>query len=257
MQGSFVDEHSARLDLARTAREIWQRGLGAAGDGNLSVRVSAGRIIATPGSCHKGRLEGRDMVAVDLDGRSRGRGRPSSELQLHLAAYRQRPEIRAVIHAHPPMALALNLAGGRVSEVVVSEVIFAFGQVATAPYTTPTTSDVPETLAPYLACYDAILMERHGSITLGTTLEQAFIRLDALEHSARIASFARLMGGASQIPSPEVERLYAVAGVDSQLPYRQDASSCPPLEPGDSAQQAPLEDRLIEAVLARLRGGGR
>ena len=155
------------------------------------------------------------------------------------------------------MALALNMAGGRVSEVVVSEVIFAFGQVATAPYTTPTTGDVPDTLAPYLACYDAILMERHGSITLGVTLEQAFIRLDALEHSARIAAFARLMGGASEIPPAEVERLYSISGADAQLPYRRADQSCPPLEPADAEQGRPLEDRLIEAVLARLRGGGR
>ena len=257
MLGSFVDEHAARLDLARTARDIWQRGLGAAGDGNLSIRVSERRIVATPGGCHKGRLEGRDMVAVDLEGRSRGSGRPSSELQLHLAAYRQRPDIRAVIHAHPPMALALNMAGGRLSDVLVSEVVFAFGQAATAPYTTPTTGDVPDTLAPYLACYDAILMERHGSITLGTTLEQAFIHLDALEHSARIASYARLMGGAPEIPAAEVERLYEVARGDDPPAWRREGQACPPLEPGVPSAEMPRDERLIEAVLARLRGGDR
>lgn len=253
MQGIYVDERSARADLAQTAREIWQRGLGAAGDGNLSVRVSPSRVLATPGGCHKGRLAGRDMVAVDLEGRSDGPGRPSSELQLHLEAYRRRPEIGAVIHAHPPMALALNIAGGRLSDVIVSEVIFAFGQVATAPYTTPTTADVPATLGPYMGCYDAIVMERHGSVTLGATLEQAFIRLDALEHAARIATYARLLGGGEVLPAGEIERLYQVACGAEQPPWRQAATMCPPLEPSDEATADWSEDRLVAAVLARLQ----
>ena len=257
MQGQYADERSARLDLARTAREIWQRGLGAAGDGNLSVRVSPSRVLATPGSCHKGRLEGRDMVAVDMEGRGSGPGRPSSELQLHLEAYRRRPEIGAVIHAHPPMALALNIAGGRLSDVIVSEVIFAFGQVATAPYTTPTTADVPNTLGPYMGCYDAIVMERHGSVTLGATLEQAFIRLDALEHAARIATYARLLGGGQVLPEGEIERLYQVACGSEQPPWRQASSGCPPLEPSDETNADWTEDRLVAAVLARLQEVGR
>ena len=257
MRGSYADERTARVDLAQTALDIWQRGLGAAGDGNLSIRVSPSRVIATPGACHKGRLQARDMVAVDLEGRSSGPGRPSSELQLHLEAYRRRPDVGAVIHAHPPMALALNIAGGQLSEVMVSEVIFAFGQVATAPYTTPTTADVPDTLGPYLGCYDAIVMERHGSVTLGASLEQAFIRLDALEHAARIATYARLLGGGKAIPTAEIERLYPVACGADQPVWRRPEAACPPLEPCAEVDAPWSEDRLVDAVLARLKRSDR
>lgn len=295
MQGGWPDEQSARRDLVQTAREIWTRGLGAAGDGNLSVRVGRDRVIATPGSCHKGRLTERDLVAVDMQGRVRGKGRPSSELLLHLEAYRRRPSIHAVIHAHPPMAIAFNLAGGKLSDLFVSEVIFAFGQVATAPYTTPTTADVPATLGSYLDCYDAILMQRHGSVTLGATLEQAFLRLDAMEHTARIASAARMMGSPTTLPVAEVERLYAVAHGSQQPAYRQPDHACPPLEPGSkgsacggscggncggscggscggncggncggscghgssaASSGGAVDERLVQAVLAALRGSG-
>ena len=252
MQGrGFADERAARQEICDIAADIWTRGLGAAADGNLSVRVGEDRLLTTPSACHKGRLKPRDIVLCDLRGNPLGRGRPSSELLLHLEAYRRRPEIRAVIHAHPPMATAFNLAGGKLSEVWVSEVIFAFGQVASVPYTTPTTADVPAALGPYFACYDAVMMARHGSVTLGDSLQQAFIRLDAMEHTAKVMVTARLLGGAAALPAAEVERLYHAAGKDGALPYRQAGAACPPLEP---AGQDPNDAALVSAVVAAIKG---
>ena len=234
MAMAWPDERSSRRELVEIAREIYVRKLGAAGDGNLSVRVGADRLLATPSGCHKGRLQPNDFIAVDLAGRvldHSGR-KPSSELSLHLAAYARRDDIRAVIHAHPPMALACNLAGVQLSDVIVSEVVFAFGQAATAPYTTPTTDDVGRVLGEYLACYDVVVMPRHGSVTVGATLEQALIRLDALEHTAHVVAMARLMGGGQPLPAAEVNRLYERAYPDSEPRWRQPGANCPPLEPG-------------------------
>ena len=262
-----LDEAAARHTIAATAREIYERHLSGATDGNLSVRLSGDRIATTPSGVHKGRLRPEDIVITDLSGRplaTRGSAgpvrKPSSEIALHLEAYRRRPDVHAVIHAHPPLAIAYQLAGGRLSEVLVSEVVFACGQIATAAYTTPTTADVPAALGAYLACYDVILMERHGSVTLGPDLDVALGRLDALEHTALIYCTVRMMGGAVPIPPQEVDRLFAIAH-PATPPYRTRDSACPAPEPrpagSPGAAAATEEARVVAAVLERLRGRGR
>ncbi len=268
-----LDEGAARAAICEAAREIWLRGLGGAGDGNLSVRLDARRILTTPSACHKGHLDPEDLVIVDLQGRTvvaaRGR-KPSSELVLHLAAYAARDEIGAVIHAHPPAAVALELAGVPLSQIYVSEVVFAFGLPATAPYTTPTTDEVGRVLQEYLRCYDVVLMPRHGSVTVGASLDEAVLRLDALEHSAKIAWMAHAIGAPKPIAPTEIAHLHRVAG---RPPVDVGASGCPPLEPSRArrdaanadagatgpsaapARAAAVEAALVEAVLAALRKG--
>lgn len=257
---NMAQERQARVDLCEIARDIWQRGLGAAGDGNLSIRVGPNRVLTTPTACHKGRLRPKDIVAVDLAGRPLGAGRPSSEIALHAAAYRNRDDVGAVIHAHPPMATAFELAGGRLSELLVSEVVFAFGQVATAPYTTPTTPSVAATLEPYLRCYDVVMMPRHGVVTLGRDLTQAFVRLDSMEHTARVCATAHLLGARfhgrpAPLPDDEVARLYAAAAPTRAAACAAKGEACPPLERADGAGLGAEDERMVEAVLAALAGG--
>jgi len=257
---ALIDENRARREIAETAREIYDRGLSGAADGNLSIRLGAGRFATTPSGVHKGKLKPEDIVVVDASGRAIGRGsrKPSSEIGLHLVAYARRPDVHAVIHAHPPMAIAYQLAGGKLSEVLVSEVVFACGQVATAPYTTPTTSQVPEMLGDYLACYDVVLMARHGSVTVGGDLETALVRLDALEHTARIYATVRMLGGAEPIASGEVDRLFAIAKPNPP-PYRQPGRACPAPEPDLATRPptAPNDAALVDAVLQALGPRGR
>ncbi len=240
------DESTARRQIAEVAREIYGRKLSGASDGNLSVRLTDGHFATTPTGVHKGRMRPEDVVIVDAAGRTLGPGKPSSELALHLAAYQARPDVHAVIHGHPPMAIAYQLAGGHLSEVLVSEVVFACGIIATAPYSRPTTQQVPDVLAPFLRCYDVILMERHGSVTLGPDLDTALVRLDALEHTALIYCTVKMMGGAQPIAPHEVDQLFAIAKPQPP-PYRQPGAPCPSPEP-----QPPVDERLIQAVLAAL-----
>lgn len=251
MRRGSIDETEQRALICSTARTIWERGLGAAGDGNLSVRLDRDRVLTTPSASHKGKLRPADLVVVDLDGRVRGAGKPSSELVLHLAAYRERPDVGAVIHAHPPHAVALQMAGIPLSELYVSELIFAFGQPATAPYTTPTTSEVGAVLGGYLRCHDVVMMPRHGSVSVGPDLDTAFLRLDALEHSARIALLAHSVGSPAPIPANELSRLYQVAG---KTPV---GAGCPPYEPGADPPARGDDEELIAAVLAALGPRGR
>jgi len=267
-----LDERSARRAIVATAREIYDRKLSGAADGNLSIRIGADRLLTTPSARHKGKLREEDIVLCDMAGRPVGRGKPSSEIALHTEAYKRRPDAGAVIHAHPPMAIAYSLAGGQLSEVLVSEVVFACGQIATAPYTTPTTRDVPDVLGEYLKCYDVVLMARHGSVTLGPDLETALIRLDALEHTAHIYAAVRMMGGAQPLPAAEVDRLFAIAKPATPA-YRQAGCTCPAAEPGASCRgcggtcsgsSSQRDDAqgvsgagdavLIQAVLHTLRG---
>lgn len=251
----WIDERTARAHIAEVAREIYGRKLSGATDGNLSIRIGSDRVVTSPSGVHKGRLTPDQMVVVDLGGQVIGRPgkradgqllKPSSELALHLAAYRARPDIGAVIHAHPPNAIAYTLAGGQLSETLVSEVVFACGQIATAPYTTPTTQQVPEMLADYLRCYDVVMMPRHGSVTIGRDLDTALARLDALEHTAGIYCMVRMLGGAAPIPQPEVDRLFALAHPQPP-PYRTAGGSCPAPEPA-----ADSEAMLVAAVLRAL-----
>lgn len=256
-----IDERSARQQIAEVAREIYGRKLSGATDGNISIRLSDGRFATTPSGVHKGRLTPADILIVDAAGQVVGRppvGRqghplkPSSELGLHLACYQRRPDIGAVVHAHPPMAIAYTLAGGALSQVLVSEVVFAVGQIATAPYTTPTTAQVPAVLGDYVACYDCVILPRHGSVTVGEDLDTALARLDALEHTAQIYCMVKLMGGAPPIQPAEVDRLFGLARPQPP-PYRCAESDCPPPEPAAAVRLDPPaavdEARLVEAVM--------
>ena len=260
MATTYIDERTARRAIVDTAREIYERKLSGAADGNLSIRIGTDRFVTTPKGRHKGRLKPEDIVVCAMDGKPMGRGVPSSEVALHVEAYKRRPDAGAVIHAHPPMAIAYALAGGNLADVLISEVVFACGQIATAPYTTPTTRDVPDVLGEYLACYDVVIMHRHGSVTVGPDLETALVRLDALEHTANIYAAVRMMGGAAPLPPEEVDRLFSIAKPTAP-PYRDPAKSCPPAHPcGGScgcdkgAQAAPDDAALVHAVLQALGG---
>ncbi|MBI5608438.1 MAG: class II aldolase/adducin family protein [Deltaproteobacteria bacterium] len=264
-EGQHLDERAARSQLAEVAREIYARKLSGAMDGNLSIRLGKDRFVTTPSGVHKGRLTPADMLLVDGAGRVIGTPgkapdgkwlKPSSELGLHLVSYARRPDVGAVIHAHPPLAIAYTLAGGKLSEPLVSEVIFAVGQIATAPYTTPTTAQVPEVLGDYVACYDCIIMPRHGSVTVGATLDLALARLDALEHTANIACMVKMLGGAPPIQAGEVDRLFDLAR-PVPPPYRCETNACPPPEPTAARRLDPpaageLEARLVQEVLRAL-----
>ena len=204
---------TARALAARMAlccRQLAERGLIAGQDGNLAVRLPHDRALVTPRGVIKALVTASDMVEVDLKGRKRrGRRNPTSELDLHLRILRIRDDVGAVVHAHPVVATAFAVAEERLDAFVLPELILQCGQVPLVPYGTPGTPELGDQIEPYLVGHDVWLLANHGAVTVGTTLDAAWIRMESLEHGARIVLAARTLGRVGQLPADAVARLVA------------------------------------------------
>ncbi len=199
---------SHRRQLARYGKWLYRLGFVPGTAGNLSVRLSDDEILATPTGMSKFLLKASDMVMVDLDGRKVGGSRNvTSEIGMHLAIYRRRPDIQAVVHAHPPIATGFASCGLALEEPLCSEVVMALGSIPLAPYATTGTTDVASSIAPLVADHDAILLANHGVVTGGDTLENAFMRMETVEHFAHICLVARQLGCAKPISCDHLEQL--------------------------------------------------
>jgi L-fuculose-phosphate aldolase len=214
---AFVNEHSLREEIVAIGRRMWDKGFLAAADGNLSVRLGADRLLITPSGLSKGFLTPDQLLRVDLQGNLLASNhpaarnlKPSSEMMMHLEAYRQRPDVNAVIHAHPPLAIALTVAGLPLDADVLPEVIYSVGIIPTAPYVTPGTSDGQRAVRELVRQHDAILLDHHGTLTVGATLLEAYMRLERVEHSAAILLAARQVGQLQRLPRDEFEKLCAL-----------------------------------------------
>jgi L-fuculose-phosphate aldolase len=204
-------EQALRHEIVGVGRLLYERGLIVAGDGNISARLGDDLIVTTPSGACKGMLDPADMVVVDLDGRVQGGGgKPSSELQMHLAVYQSRTDVQAVVHAHPPTAVACTLAGVRMDTCVLPEVILTLGAVPTAPFALTGTREMYEAIAPFLPHHNAILLTHHGALTVGPTLQRAFMRMEQVEHTAKILLAAHQLGGAQPLPPERLAQLDAL-----------------------------------------------
>src|SRR6185295_18552112 len=161
---------------------------------------------------HKGFIKESDLVITDVHGKLlRGTKKPSSEFLMHELIYAERPEMGAVVHAHPPMTVGLALAGVTLAQCVLSETCLVLGPILTAPYSTPTTMEVPNTLRPFLRQANAIVLDRHGALTVGRDLDEAYNRMEAMEHASKITHAARVLGPVAPLAPPQVEKLQALA----------------------------------------------
>jgi len=205
-------EQALRKELVAVCRRLWERDLIGAGEGNVSARLGPDRFLVTPAGVAKGSLRPAELVVVDGTGAVvKGRGRASSELRMHLAAYAARPDAAALVHAHPLTAVALTVAGLPPPNHLVPEASVTLGEVAVAPFATPGTDEVPRALAPLLPRHDVILLARHGALALGASLAEACDRMETLERVARVALLARLAGRCEPLPAEAVARVVAAA----------------------------------------------
>ena len=209
-----VLEYELRQEMVRIGRLMWERGYVAAEEGNLSARLGPDRLLTTPSGLSKGFLSTEDLVVIRPDGTPvpsyRGQGRkPSSEILMHLEVYRQRPDVNAVVHAHPPTATAFSIAGVTLARCILPEVVVTLGGIPTAEYATPGTAEVPESIGQAIHEYDAVILAHHGTLTVGQTLWNAYQQLEKVEHAAQITLIARQLGQVKTLPPEAVEKLMA------------------------------------------------
>jgi L-fuculose-phosphate aldolase len=238
-------EQQIREDIVEVGRRLYARGYTASNDGNISVRLDAGRLMMTPTNVCKGFMTPDIMCITDLEGRKiAGERNPSSEMQMHVEVYRQRPEVRAVVHAHPPIATGFAVAGIPLDRAVLAEVVTTLGSVPIAEYATPSTKELPEAVRKYVKAHDGMLLANHGALTLGADVFAAYFKMETIEHFAKISLVARMLGGERLLSREEVtrlERLRGSYGIASPAPI------CPDPAVSAGADADPLECQVVQA----------
>ncbi|MDE3154120.1 MAG: class II aldolase/adducin family protein [Acidobacteriota bacterium] len=206
-------EESLRADIVEIGRRVHARGYVASNDGNISVRLDDGRLLATPTGVSKGDMTPGMMVVTDMEGRKlSGDRNPSSELLMHLEVYRSRPDVQAVVHAHPPVATGFAVAGIPLDRAVLAEVVTTLGSIPIAEYGTPSTPELADAVRTYIRAHDGLLLANHGALTAGKDLFAAYYKMETIEHFARISLTARLLGREHLLAREEVERLQGLRG---------------------------------------------
>jgi L-fuculose-phosphate aldolase len=201
-----MNEYRLKQTIVRVARRLDQKGILTSTDGNLSARLDDGGTLITPSGSCKGELEPEQIVRLFRDGSARA-GRPSSEIALHRMIYDRRPDVRAIIHAHPPYATAYAVAGIPLDQPILSEAILTLGRVPVASYALPTAEELARSVEPLVASHDAVLLRFHGAVCFSRDIEQAGYLMETLEHVARIDFIRRSLGSNELIPDSEVARL--------------------------------------------------
>jgi len=209
----LTSESSLRADIVEVGRRMYARGYTASNDGNISVRLDASRLLMTPKSVCKGFMTPDMMCITDLEGRKlQGDRDPSSETLMHLEVYRQRPDVQAVVHAHPPTATGFAVAGIPLDRAVLAEVLTTLGSIPIAEYATPSTKELPEAVRKYIRAHDGMLLANHGALTVGGDLFGAYYKMETIEHFAKISLVARMLGRENLLSREEVTRLQDLRG---------------------------------------------
>ncbi len=203
-------ETEIRAQVIQVCHMVWQRGFVAANDGNISARLDGERVLCTPSGYSKGILQPEHLVVIDMEGRPLEAGpglRPSSEILLHLEAYRQRPDVRAVVHAHPPTAIALSVLDIPIGGCLIPDAILALGRIPYTEYATPASAAGAQVIREPIQRYDALVLRRHGSVTVGISPLEAYLRLEKVEQIAQITKAIHELGQPIPLPASEVRRL--------------------------------------------------
>ncbi len=214
MKNFSAKEVALRKEITLVGKLLYERGLIVATDGNISARLDDQTVLITPSGLCKGLMTPDQLITVDLTGRKVGPDtpasknlKPTSEITMHLEAYKQRPDVQAVVHAHPPHAVALSIVGISLAECMLPEAIVFLGLTPTTPYATPSSEENARAIREVIAGHDAIMLQRHGSLTVGPTPLNAYYRTETLEQIARITYLLKQLGGGQPLPPYQVEKL--------------------------------------------------
>lgn len=239
----MMSPEKIKEEICEIGRRVYNNGFVAANDGNISVKVGENEFYCTPTGVSKGYMTPDMIIKVDADGNKlEGELNPSSEIKMHMRVYRERPDVNAVVHAHPPTATAFAVAGIPMDKYILPEAILVLGDVPICQYGTPSTMEIPDSLLPYIQDHDAFLLENHGALTVGNTLTKAFFVMEEVEFSAKISFIARQLGNENELSGDNLEKLMELRK-KMQLPGR---------HPGYKVKSAPAASDVDEKLVAEI-----
>lgn len=207
----YISERDAKNAMIEIGKRMYHKGFVAANDGNISIKCSNYRILTTPTGVSKGFMTPDMLVLTDLDGQVVGGNRkPSSELEMHLRIYRENPDLRAVVHAHPPVATTYAAAGIPLDQALVQESVVQLGIVPVASFALPGTLDVADSVAPYCHEYNGLLLAHHGAVSWGDSVLQAYFRMESIEHYATIMLYSKILGAEKFLSEAQIDALISL-----------------------------------------------
>ncbi len=233
----MVSEYEIKKQICDIGKRIYDRGMVAANDGNISVKISDNEFLCTPTGVSKGFMTPDYICKVDKEGNviQANKGfKPSSEIKMHMRVYRERPDVKSVVHAHPMYGTAFAIAGIPLTQPIMPEAVIALGCVPIAEYGTPSTVEIPDAISKYLQHFDALLLENHGALTYSDSLLAAYHKMESLEFYAQLLFLSKQLGGPQELNSNQVERLYEIRrqfGMTGKHP----ADVCPNVKAGKAS----------------------
>ena len=197
-----------KQEICEVGHRLYDHGFVAANDGNISVKLNDNEFYCTPTGVSKGSLTPDMIIKIDANGNKlQGTLNPSSEIKMHLRVFRERPDVNAVVHAHPPVATAFTVAGIPLDRYILPEAVLTIGDVPTCEYGTPSTMEIPDSLMPYIQEHDAFMLKNHGALTVGNTLTRAFFTMEEVEFNAKIMKYAMELGRIQEISEEKMYEL--------------------------------------------------
>ena len=209
----MVSEYEIKKQICEIGQRIYNKGMVAANDGNISVKISENEFLCTPTGVSKGFMTPEFICKVDRNGKviQANKGfKPSSEIKMHMRVYKERPDVQSVVHAHPLYATSFAIAGIPLTEPIMPEAVIALGCVPIAEYGTPSTEEIPDAVSKYLQHYDAVLLENHGALSFSDSLINAYYKMESLEFYAQLLYQSRVLGGPKRLSEAQVQRLYEI-----------------------------------------------
>ncbi len=241
-----------KKEICEVGHKLWAKGFVAANDGNISVKVNDHEYYCTPTGVSKGDLTPDMIIKVDENGKKlEGKLNPSSEIKMHMRVYRERPDVTAVVHAHPPVATAFTVADIDLDQYILPEAVLTIGNVPTCDYGTPSTMEIPDSLDPYLQNHDAFLLRNHGALTVGCNLTKAFFVMEEVEFNALICKYAMDLGAVHEISSEQLKKLMDLRkkmnlpGRHPGIDYEDEAPAC-------NCSKEELVEAITKKVLSAL-----
>jgi len=201
-----------KREIIEIGKKLWLKGFVAANDGNISIRVRDEKFLTTATGVSKGNLDYKHILLVDGQGNPLEKTdiKPSSEFKMHLAIYKKRPDVQAVVHAHPPYGTAFSVIGEGLAEPYLSEMVLLLGKVPIVPYATPSTEEVPLSILPYLEENNALILQNHGAVTFHRSLQESYYAMETLEHAAKIIFLAKSLGNPKPVPDHKIADLLKI-----------------------------------------------